>query len=305
MRRRPNSLPLFWRPVAGKQGNLGYVRFRDWLLVLNACGIPHKTITMFGREYIYVPPLLEALALHELKEFARERATPEPRAQSLAVFPHAYVAALALLPLILWHGWRAGWWEPPSFLPQPSTWAGMGMLDSVRVQIFHEWYRLVCSLTLHADLPHLCGNVAFGAIFLTLLARLTGIGKALWLTLLGGTLGNGLSIVLRHSPVMSMGFSTALFGSVGAIAGFMAKKEQLRRKAMLPLAAAAALLAMLGTEGENTDYAAHIAGLACGLALGWLEACRTRQTATGQCMFFCLSLALPIVAWWLAFTRMT
>ena len=43
-----------------------------------------------------------------------------------------------------------------------------------------------------------------------------------------------------------------------------------RALAVPPLAAGAALLAMLGTEGENTDYMAHICGLACGTGLGLL-----------------------------------
>ena len=63
IRRRPNSLPLGWRPVAGSQGYTRYTSFREWLLVLNACGIPHQTAQMGGREYIYVPALYENIAL--------------------------------------------------------------------------------------------------------------------------------------------------------------------------------------------------------------------------------------------------
>lgn len=304
IRRRPNSLPLGWRPVAWSQGTTRYTHFREWLLVLNACGIPHQTVQLGGRECIYVPPLVENIALSELGAFSRETAMPAPGNPPLKVFPHAYLAALALLPVILWHGWRVGWWQTPQLLPPPELWNAAGVLDIVRVRVFNEWYRTVTALTLHASLTHLCGNVAFGSIFLALLARLTGVGRALWLTLLGGLLGNALTVLLRPRPVLSLGFSTALFASIGAIAGFMANQQYGRRKAMLPVAAAAALLAMLGTEGENTDYAAHLAGLGCGLALGALEAWRVRHNWPGLGQWGATAATALIVAaaWWLAFS---
>lgn len=303
-RRRPGSLPLFWRAVAGEDGIQGYTRFREWLLVLNACAIPHKVVAIAGREYIYVPPLLEQKARYELEEFSRERAAPLPPVQRTSVHPHAYLAALVFLPLILWHGWRVGWWTPPPYMPAPAVWTELGALDNVRVRLFNEWFRTICALTLHADLPHLCGNVAFGTIFLILLARLTGAGKAVWLTLAGGTLGNGLTVLLRHTPTVTIGFSTALFATIGSIAGFMAKQERLRRKSVLPLAGATALLAMLGTEGDNTDYAAHVAGLCAGLALGWLATVwRTSvlESTPWQLIYAGVAFALPVLAWSLAF----
>ena len=173
----------------------------------------------------------------------------------------------------------------------------------MRVRVFNEWYRTVTALTLHASLTHLCGNVAFGSLFLTLLARLTGVGRALWITLIGGALGNALTILLRPRPVLSMGFSTALFASIGAISGYMACQQQGKRKAMLPVAAAAALLAMLGTEGENTDYAAHLAGLGCGLALGAFEGWRLRskRAGLGQGLAATAAALLVAMAWWRAF----
>ena len=303
LRRRPNSLPLDWRPVASTQGTTRYTRFREWLLVLNACGIPHQTIQMGGREYIYVPALLENIARGELGAFVKESTTPAPLAPPLPIHSNAFVAALALLPVILWHGWRMGWWAAPLWLPAPELWSAAGVLDVVRVRVFNEWYRTITALTLHASLTHLCGNVAFGSIFLTLLARLTGIGRALWLTLLGGALGNGLTVLLRPHPVLSMGFSTALFASIGTVSGYMACQQQGRRKAMLPVAAAAALLAMLGTEGENTDYAAHLAGLGCGLLLGALEAWRVRneRAGLGQWWAGAATALLVAAAWWWAF----
>ena len=122
-----------------------------------------------------------------------------------------------------------------------------------------------------------------------------------------GALGNALTALLRPRPVLSLGFSTALFASIGAISGYMACQQQGKRKAMLPVAAAAALLAMLGTEGENTDYAAHLAGLGCGLALGAFEGWRARNNRVrpGQWLSGAAAALLVAGAWWWAFAAVS
>ena len=303
IRRRPNSLPRFWRNISQASGADNYVRFRDWLLVLNARAIPYKTVSLSGREQIYVPPLLEGIALAELGEFSAESSRPAPVHKPLRMHRHYAFAALFLLPLLVWHGWRVDWWPAPRLLPPPETWSGAGMLDNVLVRIYGQWYRLATALTLHAGLTHLCGNLAFGAIFIPLLARLTGIGRALWLTVAGGILGNGLTVLFRPRLVTSMGFSTALFAAVGALAGFMALQHSQRGKAILPIAAGIAILAMLGTEGERTDYAAHIAGLCSGMALGAWEAWRLGKNwpALPQLLAGALAVAVPVLAWYWAF----
>lgn len=303
IRRRPNSLSRYWRNISRTGGADSYTRFRDSLLVLNARNIPHKTISLSGREHIYVPPLLEGIALAELTEFSAESHKAVPAPPPLRVYRHSALAALFLLPLLVWHGWRVGWWPAPLFLPPPDAWAPAGMLDNVLVRIYDQYYRLATALTLHVSLTHVWGNVAFGALFLSLLARLTGIGRALWLAVAGGIAGNALTVVLRPRAVTSMGFSTALFAAVGALAGFMAMHSGQRRKAALPVAAAVAILAMLGTEGENTDYAAHIAGLYGGLVLGAWEAWRTqkRWPALPQLPAGALAAALLVGAWYWAF----
>lgn len=302
LRRRPHALPPFWRNITGPGGINDYAQRRDWQLVLNACGIPYVLSTFRKREYIYVPPLLEQHALKELGGFEAELAqvqTPRP----LPVHAHGVWAALFLLPLILWHGWRFGWWPAPGFLPPPGTWLDAGALDTVLLRVYGQAYRLATALTLHADLPHLWSNVAVGALFLPLLARVIGVGRALWLTMLGGILGNALAALLRPQATLSIGFSTALFATVGILAGFMACREHQRRKAMLPVAAGAALLAMLGTGGENTDYAAHVCGLLCGLVLGICEAWRLRRgwPALPQTAAALLASAVPVLAWCWAF----
>ena len=71
-----------------------------------------------------------------------------------------------------------------------------------------------------------------------------------------------------------------------------------------PVAAAAALLAMLGTEGDNTDYTAHLAGLGCGLLLGALEAWQVRKymVRPNQWIVGAATALVCLTAWWRAFS---
>lgn len=305
VRRRPGGLPPFWRNITGPLGLADYTQRRDWRLVLSACRIPHVLNTFCRREYIYVPPLLEQTALSELTDFDCERQRI-PHQPSLPIHPYGGLTTFFLLPLILWHGLRVGWWPVPDFLPPPQVWSDAGILDNVLVRVYGQVYRFATALTLHSEPRHLWGNMAFGALFLALLARLAGVGRAVWLTLIGGVLGNALTVLFRPRAVASLGFSTALFASVGVLAGMMAGRQTQRRKALLPIAAGVALLAMLGTEGENTDYAAHVAGLFCGLALGLGESWRVRCAwpALPQVAAGFLALAVPVLAWWWAFAAL-
>ena len=301
---RPAFIPASWRNITGAHGFTSYRQRRDWRLVLSACGIPHRLAQFNGREYLYVPPLLEGAALKELTGFDAER--KRPPAPLPASYPHWRLAGCFLLPLLAWHGMRVGWWPAPEQLPPPRLWLAAGALDTLAVRLHHEWYRAVTALTLHADAAHLCGNIAFGALFLALLARGAGLGRALWLMLLGGSLGNALAVLLRREPVESIGFSTALFACVGALSGLMALRGAGRREMLLPVAAGAGLLAMLGTEGERTDYLAHVAGLVAGLALGMWEGLRQKRKwpTLPQWLWATLAILLPVVAWRLAFGRL-
>ena len=301
---RPAFIPPFWRNITGLHGFTSYRQRRDWRLVLSACGIPHRLSQFAGREYLYVPPLLESAAMQELTDFDAER--KRPPAAPLPVHRGWKLAGYFLLPLLVWHGMRVGWWPAPEGLPPPRLWLPAGALDSLLVRLHGEWYRAVTALTLHADAAHLCGNLAFGAIFLALLARAAGLGRALGLTVIGGVAGNCLAVLLRRQPVESIGFSTALFACIGALSGLMALRGAGRREMLLPVAAGGALLAMLGTEGERTDYLAHIAGLCAGLVLGTGEGLSRKQKwpTLPQWLWATLAILLPVVAWRLAFSRL-
>ena len=302
VQRRPRPLPSHWRSLTGAEGISSYGQRQEMILVLSACGLPHQLWRFRQKEYIYVPALLEDLARQELQHFhAEKQRPPAPRGLPPALHACCWPAALPLLLLVFWHGLRCGWWPLPDGLPLPVSWEQAGALDNVRLRIYGEWQRLFTALTLHADAAHLGGNVLLGGIMLPLLARLTGPGRALLLTVLGGGLGNLFTVVLRREFVLSLGFSTAVFAAIGALAGYMVLHHESKR--YLPLAAGVGILAMWGMGEGNVDYLAHICGLAAGTALGFGEALRTRRgwPALPQWLSALLALAVPALAWMRAF----
>lgn len=302
VQRRPRPLPPGWRSLTGPAGIVSYSQRQEMILVLSACGIPHQLWRFRQKEYIYIPALLERIARRELHLFHEEKQRPPaPRGLPPALHDRCWLAALPLLLLVLWHGLRAGWWAAPEALPLPGLWEAAGVLDNVRLRIYGEYQRLFTALTLHADAAHLAGNVMLGGIMLPLLARLTGPGRALLLAVAGGGFGNALTVLLRREFVLSLGFSTAVFAAIGALAGFMILHHENKR--YLPLAAGIGILAMWGMGEGNVDYLAHVCGLAAGTVLGFGEALRERRRWPGlsQWAAALLALALPVLAWLRAF----
>lgn len=264
---------------------MGQARLNDWLLVLAAKKIPHVFRPAEGNSpRLYVPCLYEGVALHEIRAFERERPLPifVPPARN-----NVGGVLLFLLLLAVWHGLRWGWFgiaaPSPPFPAQAGDWAGLFGLDVTRFRVFHEWWRAITALTLHADDNHLFSNMGFGLLFLIPLCRRAGIGLGMALAVLAGITGNVLNALTREGQVVSIGFSTAVFGAVGALCALTAADifghhlrhsgaggipPALVRRFLAPLAAGLALLGLLGGGGEaRTDYAAHIWGFFSGIAV--------------------------------------
>ncbi len=154
-----------------------------------------------------------------------------------------------------------------------------------------EWWRAVTPLTVHVELAHLGGNLAFGAFFGYFVGRYLGAGVG-WLAVLLGASGANLLNALVQSPLhRSIGASTAVFAALGLLVAYTWRRGFLRdtpwRGRIAPIVAGLGLLAFTGTSGENTDLGAHlfgfIAGLVFGGALGhfvptaWLKSTRVQR----------------------------
>jgi membrane associated rhomboid family serine protease len=193
---------------------------------------------------------------------------------------------------------------PLSGLSMPE-WVLIGNAQAGKI-LDGEWWRLVTALTLHADWAHLSSNLAIGGIFVVFLCRELGSGLA-WSLLLGaGILGNLVNAHVQSSSHSSVGASTAVFGAVGILGAIslMRYKQSLRARWMIPVAGALSLLALLGTEGKNTDIGAHLFGFVYGGCLGLIaEYLINRHGRPGLILNALLALAsitVVVVAWWAA-----
>lgn len=243
-------------------------QLQAWALTLTARQIPHQVAGSGSDRRLLVPPEHFVAALHELRRFeAENRAWPPVQPPAAPAVDNLLVTLSVLGLLAIFHnlavlrielfGFPAGDWVE----------RGCAAAGAIRDG---AWWRAVTALTLHADGLHLLGNLLIGGTFIVLLGRALGSGLAWSLLLASGTLGNLLNAWLQVPEHRSVGASTAVFGAVGLLAAINLLNDRgaLRRRWYLSLAAALALLALLGSEGEHTDLGAHLFGCAVGLALG-------------------------------------
>jgi len=182
---------------------------------------------------------------------------------------------------------------------QPKVrWFEHGAADADRILLGELW-RTVTALTLHANLAHALSNAVGITLFLGTLSGTLGSGLGPALVLLAGAGGNLSNALLHGSSHVSVGASTSVFGAVGMLGGLgLARRGQRkvpRRRAWVPVAAALALLAMLGTGGERVDVLAHLFGFLFGSVLGLLFAFVAPSQPERLVQWGCGSAALAVL----------
>lgn len=246
-----------------KSGN--YQRLMLWSLVLQAAGLAHRVVSDTSGWSLLVSEEDVDEARAQIRSFEREnRDWPPVREEplNLLAFPHNKPPTILVMGILMVFFWVTGPWS------NTGPWFVAGAVDSVKVLEEGEWWRLVTGLTLHSDARHLLGNILIGGFISHLLGKILGGGVAWFLILLAGFLGNFLNIFLRDEYHLSVGFSTAVFGAIGILAGMEIKRSHSLKTMLLPLGAALGLMALLGSGGGRTDLGAHWSGLAVGGILG-------------------------------------
>lgn len=287
-------------------------RVADWSLALASAGIEHRVEPILGGYQLLVELARLRAATSVLDDYDRENPPPAIRRTArdanaddatdadLGGSSLGLVLAIALLLFHLvvrlglgTHGWLQA-----------------GAASAERV-LHGEWWRAVTALTLHAGFAHVVGNAAACAIFVTLLGRRVGFGLGALLVLASGAGGNLLNALAHGSHHISVGASTAMLGAVGLLGGLAAMHRQrfALRQAWVPLAAALALLAMVGTA-KDSDLFAHLFGFLVGVVLGgatgWALHGRLRAVLSRRATQWTLalaSLAVVVASWALALAR--
>lgn len=184
-------------------------------------------------------------------------------------------------------------------------WIERGSADANRI-LHGELWRTVTALTLHADFVHALTNAIGAALFLGAVSGMLGLGLGSALVLLAGAGGNLTNAILHGSPHVSIGASTSVFGAVAMLGGLGMARHRRRavrsRRAWVPVAAALALLGMLGTGGERVDIWAHLFGFLFGGVLGILIPFMAPRPPGLHTQWACggAALALLIYCWVLA-----
>jgi len=167
-------------------------------------------------------------------------------------------------------------------------WRNAGLNVSTLALSSEPW-RVLTSLFLHADLPHLASNLLFGILFGVLLAHSVGSGLAWAAILASGAFGNFANDLLQAGVHRSLGASTAVFAAVGLLVGV----ESIRRRRPSvgparrygPILLGAVLLAWFGGGGVQegggrgpVDVGAHVMGFFAGLSVSPLLALAVART---------------------------
>lgn len=164
-----------------------------------------------------------------------------------------------------------------------------------------EVYRCTTALFLHGDHMHLLGNMAGIAFFCTAVISIMGIGLGWLMIVCSGISGNAINALFYQSQHVSIGSSTAIFGSIGILAAYRCtrllkeKGFHIHMKALLPMGAGFALLGLLGSS-EHSDVTAHLFGYLSGSLFGFLYSLIVKHQLPEWLQSLCLFITVLILA---------
>jgi membrane associated rhomboid family serine protease len=271
-------------------------------LVLRAVGIEHWIVVDGNLHALLVPEVDAGRAREQLRIYDEEN-RPQPAPPPLRLHEHAWVGSIVFTLVLLAVAYCTG------HSVHNIDWIETGALTRNAVH-GGEFWRVVTSLTLHADIEHLVGNLAFGIPYGFFAAQLLGAGRAWASILLASILANVIESALMDTTHATIGASTAVFATLALVAGYSVRVSTRGvtgwARRWSPLIAAVALLAMTGTAGEHTDVLAHLMGFTGGALLGLLQAyvpARWLETRFSQFASGGLAVMIVIGAWVVAVAR--
>ena len=144
-----------------------------------------------------------------------------------------------------------------------------------------EYYRIISSMFLHADIRHLVNNMLLLAGLGMMLEKETGHVRFLLLYLLSGLGGQALSLLNKFLQdqwyTASIGASGAVFGLVGVLLAMsLCLAGRLHNVTWKRIVFMVVYSVYSGVQAADIDNAAHIGGFLSGLLLGLLLCVRIR-----------------------------
>jgi membrane associated rhomboid family serine protease len=273
----------------------------DRALVLTSLKIPYEILSDDNRCVLVVPDEVEEKAKYEIWQYDKEN-QPVPRHKPKLVpeYQNPVPGVIVYIVIVCLVAWLAG----ESVFNR--DWVAAGRVDGQLIRQ-GEWWRTLTALTLHSGLRHIAGNIGFGALFGILAGRLFGSGLTWFCVVVASGFANILNTLLLASDHKSIGASTAVFATLGLIAGFVWRAKLMAQDRWAyrlgPIVGGIALLAYTGTGGPNTDIGAHLAGFVCGFGFGMLLTFLPKIPSSRQFQLLCGASAVAIltIAWAVAF----
>ncbi len=247
-----------------------YSTIREYSLVLSSQLIIHDVIsTETGPFEIWVSNNDAKLARRQIRLYRCEN-PPRPNNAPLPVMvtlqPLWILSVPAIITLI-------------QFSDRISYLTSRGISDASLV-LKGEWWRLFTALSLHGDAKHVLGNLISGFFVLNLLSLRIPLSRLATPLLIFSALANGLVSLTMQENFRSLGFSTFVFTSLGALSSIefrlMPKEFHGLHRRFAPLFGAILLAVFMGL-GENSDIFAHGYGFILGLVVGYLPKRKSLQ----------------------------
>jgi rhomboid protease GluP len=244
----------------------------DRAFVLTAVGLPNEIARDNDHFVLWVNAYAFAQARYHIEHHTAESLQaqqPVPVLPKPLVHAHAWIGSIVYTAVLLFvSGAIATGLGPLNAFE-------LGDLDAARVQA-GEWWRAWTALTLHLDIEHLVLNLGAGIWLGYLAGRRLGYGIAWMLIVTGAALANLLEALGAPPTHRAVGASTAVFAALGLMAAYAwVERYRVQQPWPLrwgPLVAGVILLGWTGSQGENTDVVAHVAGFFVAGLLGALAA---------------------------------
>jgi len=269
-------------------------------MVLEAVGIDSQVLPFDGEFLLIVRPEDEFEAKEQLELYSLENKIEKKTAPTFPpLLKGLHGTILYVTILILVDGLLKRDMPAQNLLDAGSANAGLICRG--------EWWRAVTALTLHADIVHLTGNIAFGALFGLFACQILGPGIA-WLSiLLAGATGNIFSAHLQIASHTAIGASTAVFAALGIQASYVCvfwhRLSRSKIKRWSPVVGGIMLLAFLGGPGPKIDVLSHVTGFLSGLMAGaifGLSGKKFIENGTWQAICGIFAILIVAGAWFLA-----